>query len=182
VSYRAPLRFTNPHVATVYAARIARAPEVTYRRERWDTPDGDFIDVDFVDGPKSAPRVVLFHGLEGSSQSGYARALMAAVRQRGWRGVVPHFRGCSGEINRKPRAYHSGDSAEADWILRRLVEDAPVFAAGVSLGGNVLAKWLGERGGEARAHVRRAVSVCAPVDVAACGHALGHGACTRTTS
>jgi predicted alpha/beta-fold hydrolase len=177
-AYRAPRLFANPHFATIYAGRIARTPEVAYRRERWDTPDGDFIDLDFVDGPASAPLVVLFHGLEGSSQSSYARVIMDGVRARGWRGVVPHFRGCSGELNRLPRAYHSGDSAEADWILRRLIErneGRAVFAAGVSLGGNVLAKWLGERGAEAQSLVRRAVAICAPVDLPACGHALGQG-------
>ncbi len=177
-AYRAPRLFANPHFATIYAGRIARTPEVAYRRERWDTPDGDFIDLDFVDGPGTAPLLVLFHGLEGSSQSSYARVIMDGVRARGWRGVVPHFRGCSGELNRLPRAYHSGDSAEADWILRRLIErneGRAVFAAGVSLGGNVLAKWLGECGAEAQALVRRAVAICAPVDLPACGHALGRG-------
>lgn len=176
--YLAPLPFRNPHAATIYAARIARAPRVAYRRARWDTPDGDFIDVDFVEGPKAAPCVVFFHGLEGSSSSSYVRALMAEVHARNWRGVVPHFRGCSGELNRKPRAYHSGDSAEIDWILRRVVREGgggPVFAVGVSLGGNVLAKWLGEQGSTALPFVARAASICAPVDLTAAGNALEHG-------
>jgi predicted alpha/beta-fold hydrolase len=137
------------HLQTIYGALLARAPRVALKRERWETPDGDFVDVDILEGPHDAPWVQLFHGLEGSSRSPYARMLMAHAQRRGWRGSVMHFRGCSGEPNRLQRAYHSGDSDEADWVLRRLKERAgaaPLYAAGVSLGGNVLAKWLGERG------------------------------------
>ncbi len=154
-----------------------RRPRLGYRRERWDAPDGDFIDLDWIDGPSDAPLVVLFHGLEGCSRSHYAAALMHAVSTCRWRGVVPHFRGCSGELNRLPRAYHSGDSAEIDWILRRLGRalTAPLYAAGVSLGGNALLKWLGERGGEACQVVAAAAAVSAPLDLMAAGAALDHG-------
>lgn len=103
---------------------------------------------------------------------------MHAIRSRGWRGVVVHFRGCSGEPNRLPRAYHSGDSAEVDWILRRLQEACPgsgLFTVGVSLGGNALLKWLGETGASAREGVNRAAAVSAPVDLMAAGNALDHG-------
>ncbi len=161
---------------------------VEYRRNRWDTPDGDFIDLDFVEDPSlvtrhsslgaNAPLVVLFHGLEGSSRSHYAAALMAALRARGMHGVAVHFRGCGGEPNRLPRAYHSGDAREIDWILRRLREqnsDAPLFAVGVSLGGNALLKWLGETGSGASAVVDKAAAVSAPVDLMAAGDALGQG-------
>jgi uncharacterized protein len=168
----------NAHLQTIYGSVFSRAPAVAYRRERWETPDGDFIDVDHVDGAAGAPWVVLFHGLEGSSDSPYARMLMHVLRERGWRGTVVNFRGCSGEPNRLPRAYHSGDSSEVDWILRRvkaLAGDGQVFAAGVSLGGNALLKWLGERGGEARAIVVRAAAISAPVDLTAAGDALGRG-------
>jgi uncharacterized protein len=167
----------HAHLQTVYASLVARAPRVELRRERWDTPDGDFVDVDFVDGAAGTPWVHLFHGLEGSSQSGYARALMAHARERGWRGSVMHFRGCSGEPNRLARAYHSGDSAEVDWALRRLRARTgqPLFAAGVSLGGNALAKWLGEQGDAARAIVDRAAVLCAPLDLMAAGDALERG-------
>lgn len=169
---------SNPHLQTLYGSLFAPRPKVGYRRERWETPDGDFVDVDFVDGPDDAPWVHLYHGLEGSSNSPYAHHLMDAARRRGWRGSVFNFRGCSGEPNRKPRAYHSGDSGEADWSLRRLRERAgraPLYAAGVSLGGNVLLKWLGERGPEARVIVRRAAAISAPVDLMAAGWALQTG-------
>ena len=129
-------------------------------------------------GDQERPLLVLFHGLEGSSNSHYARALMHAARQRGWQGVVVHFRGCSGEINRLPRAYHSGDSTEIDWILRRLRTlhgDGPLFAVGVSLGGNALLKWLGEQGEAAHAVVQRAAAISAPIDLHAAGNALEQG-------
>jgi hypothetical protein len=168
----------GPHSQTVYGAKLAPAPAMSYRRERWETPDGDFVDVDFVDGPEGTPWVHLFHGLEGSSHSPYARMLMRHVRDRGWRGSVMIYRGLSGELNRRPRAYHSGDSDEVDWVLRRLadrIDAAPLFAAGVSLGGNALAKWLGERGAEAASIVARAASVCAPLDLTAAADALERG-------
>jgi uncharacterized protein len=176
--YRAPWWLPGGHLQTLYSALLAPAPKVSYRRERWDTPDGDFIELDWIDGPAHAPLLALFHGLEGSSRSHYARSLMAAAKARGWRAVVPHFRGCGGELNRAPRAYHSGDSAEADWILRRLKLSAgaqPLFAAGVSLGANVLLKWCGETGGEAREVIAAAAAVSAPVDLQAAGDHLARG-------
>lgn len=149
-----------------------------YRRERWELADGDFLDADWVDGPDDAPLLVLFHGLEGSSRSHYARTLMQAVRRRGWRGVVVHFRGCSGEENRLPRAYFAGDSAEIETVMRRLrvqFPDSPLYAVGISLGGNALLKWLGEAGSAAQEIVARAVAVSAPLDMNAAGDALDRG-------
>lgn len=183
--YRAPAWLPGGNLQTLYPALLAQRPQAAYRRERWDTPDGDFIDLDWTESPGSGskigesapPLLVLFHGLEGSSNSHYARALMHAAVQRGWQGVVVHFRGCSGELNRLPRAYHSGDSAEIDWILRRLhaLRGGPLYAVGVSLGGNALLKWLGEQGPAAREVVRRAVAVSAPLDLHAAGAALERG-------
>src|SRR5260221_200172 len=151
-AYAAPRWLPGGHAQTLYAAALLSRPTVAYRRERWDTPDGDFIDLDWIDGPAHVPLIVLFHGLEGSSHSHYALAMMAALERRGMRGVVVHFRGCSGEPNRLARAYHSGDAPEIDWILRRLRTQnasAPLYAFGISLGGNALLKWLGEAGDEA---------------------------------
>jgi predicted alpha/beta-fold hydrolase len=183
-SYRSPRWLPGAHLQTIVAAMLVPRPAVEYRRERWETPDGDFIDIDFAQPEPAAaaavdstPVVVLFHGLEGSSDSHYARALMRATADRGWRGLVAHFRGCSGEDNRLPRAYHSGDSDEGDWILRRVHAcwpNAPLYAVGVSLGGNMLAKWLGEREEDAT-FVTAAASICAPLDLAAGGAALGRG-------
>ncbi len=125
--YRAPRWLPNSHAQTIVPALFARRPVVAYRRERWETPDHDFIDLDWVAHLDSAapapdaPLFVLFHGLEGSSGSHYALAMMAAARAKGWHAVVPHFRSCSGEINRQPRFYHLADSAEVDWILRQAI-------------------------------------------------------------
>ena len=179
IPYRAPAWLPGGHAQTIWPIVRKGAPP-SYRRERWDTPDGDFIDVDWLATPEEAgaPLVVLFHGLEGSSASHYAAALMQALARRGWGGAVPHFRGCSGEPNRLPRAYHSGDSAEIDWILqrlRRLFPQRRLFAAGVSLGGNALLKWAGEQEGSARDVVQALAAVCAPLDLTAAGQALQQG-------
>ncbi|MGI4856365.1 MAG: hydrolase [Janthinobacterium lividum] len=175
--YAAPFWLPGGHLQTIVPALFARLPAVSYRRERWDTPDGDFIDLDWLveDAPPAphAPLLVLFHGLEGNSDSHYARAIMHAARQCGWRAVIPHFRSCSGAMNRAPRFYHSGDAAEIDWILKRLA--TPVLAIGVSLGGNALLRWLGEHAAESHRWVRAAAAVSAPIDLAAGGHALAHG-------
>jgi len=172
--YLAPAWLPGAHAQTLWPL-LRKDPLPDYRRQRWDTPDGDFIDLDWIAGPTAAPLLVLFHGLEGSSRSHYSRALMHAVAQRGWRGVVVHFRGCSGEPNRLARAYHSGDSEEIDWILRRLYPHGPVFAVGVSLGGNALLKWLGEQGSAAGKLIKAAASISAPLDLASSDAALTRG-------
>jgi hypothetical protein len=178
-AYRAPAWLPGGHAQTIWPV-VRKGTPPPYHRERWDTPDGDFIDVDWLAAPEDAqaPLVVLFHGLEGSSSSHYAGTLMHALAQRGWGGAVPHFRGCSGEPNRLPRAYHSGDSAEIDWILRRLRTRFPqrlIFAAGISLGGNAMMKWAGEQESAARDVVQAIASVCAPLDLTAAGLALQEG-------
>jgi predicted alpha/beta-fold hydrolase len=172
VPYASPWWLPGGHLQTIVPS-LFRPPRVPFERRRWDTPDGDFIDVDFCGAPEAEKQLVLFHGLEGCSDSHYARAFAAHAVRRGWRLAIPHFRGCSGEPNRKPRAYHSGDSDEVDWILARF--PGPVWAAGVSLGGNALLKWLGERGEAAKGRVQRAAAVSAPLDLAAAGNALDRG-------
>lgn len=180
MQYAAPPWLPGGHLQTIYPATCIAKPKVDFRRERWDTPDGDFIDVDFVDGEPGSPFVVLFHGLEGSSDSHYARALMAQLQALGWSGAVPHFRGCSGELNQAPRFYHSGDAEEVNWIIRRLTQtrkqhpSAKFFAAGVSLGGNALLRWLGESQHQAGI-VDAACAVSAPLDLAGGGAALSRG-------
>jgi len=173
--YRAPGWLPGRHAQTLYGVLFAHS-RIAWTRERWNAPDGDFIDVDRIPGRAGAPLVVLFHGLEGSSGSHYACGVARELQRRGWRGAVPHFRGCSGEPNRLPRAYHSGDAAEIRWILRRFAAESggPLFAAGVSLGGNALLKWLGEDV-EADTVVAAAAAISAPVDLMAAGDALGRG-------
>lgn len=176
--YVAPSWLPGGHLQTIYATAFIATPSVTYRRERVELDDGDFLDFDWVDGDVQAPVVVLFHGLEGSSSSSYARSLMHMVKARGWHGVVAHFRGTSGEDNRLPRAYYAGDSEEIERILRHVKKHhptSPFFAVGVSLGGNALLKWLGEAGDTAQKLVEAAAAVSAPVDLAAAGNALDMG-------
>ncbi len=179
-NYRSPWWLPGGHLQTIYARYRCALSEIGYRRERWETPDGDFIDLDWIDAERNdAKLLVLFHGLEGCSRSHYALTLMCRARQWGWRGVVPHFRSCSGEPNRLARAYHSGDTDEIDWILRRLKHRYPVaemLVIGVSLGGNMLLKWLGEQGSAACQVVERAAGVSVPVDLHAAAGLLDHGA------
>ena len=179
--YRAPRWLAGGHAQTIWPYFLRR-PHVAMRRERVDTPDGDFWLFDWLDAPVSnpdAPLVVLFHGLEGSSASHYARALFARLAALGWRGVVPHFRGCADEPNRLPRAYHSGDFEEIaallDAVRARAPRDVPVWACGVSLGGSALLNWLGRAGTDARATVARAAAVSAPIDLMAAGKAIDRG-------
>lgn len=191
----APWWLPGGHLQTIWPAIYSRQlstsalPGVTYRRERWPTPDGDFIDLDWQEPPASVsrsngqvvtatpPLLVLFHGLEGSSTSHYALAFARYARQNGLGFVVPHFRGCTGELNHAPRAYHSGDFEEIGWILQRLRQHLPrpLLAVGVSLGGNALLRWVQEAGELAAQTVSAVASVSAPVDLAASGQVMGQG-------
>jgi predicted alpha/beta-fold hydrolase len=180
-AFDAPPWLPGGHVQTIWPALLSRralAGSVPFTRERWDTPDGDFVDLDFGPaGRPAAPLLVLFHGLEGSTRSHYALSFALEARSRGWGFVMPHFRGCSGELNLAPRAYHSGDFEEIGWFLGRLAarHGAPVLAAGVSLGGNALMRWAGEAGASAAASARAVASVCSPLDLTASGQAMGRG-------
>jgi hypothetical protein len=153
---------------------------VTYRRERLATPDGDFIDLDWVDRPTAshAPVVVALHGLEGSSRAKYVLGLLSAAAAFGWDGVAVNFRSCSGELNRLPRFYHSGETEDVDWVVSTLIARSPrrpLTLVGYSLGGNVLLKWLGERGEKVPDQVRAAVAVSVPYDLGVAANRVDHG-------
>ncbi len=153
-------------------------PRVGVRRERLETPDGDFVDVDWLDGPAGSPLLLILHGLEGSSGSHYVAGLMSEARAREWRAVALNFRSCSGELNRLPRFYHSGQTDDLDWMIRGLIareRSIRLGAVGVSLGGNVLLKWLGERGEDAPHVLRGAVGISVPFDLVACARTLDRG-------
>ncbi|OGA62912.1 MAG: alpha/beta hydrolase [Burkholderiales bacterium RIFCSPHIGHO2_01_FULL_64_960] len=186
MKYVAPRWLPGGQLQTIWPALYSRrvfGPRPVYRRERWDTPDGDFVDVDFLleEGATAPaalrPLLVVFHGLEGSSRSHYCEAFADWARERGWACALPHFRGCSGEINRAPRAYHSGDHAEIGWMLQRLraSHQGPLVAVGVSLGGNALLRWAAEVGEDAARSADAVAAVCSPIDLAAGGHAIGRG-------
>ena len=151
----------GPHMQTLWPYLFRRTPRVKLRRERLELPDGDFLDLDWTSN-SHGPIVIVLHGLEGSSDSKYARGLLKAVHNHGWRGVVMHFRGCSGEPNRLPRSYHSGETTDLAYVvnlLRNRESETPLFVAGFSLGGNVLLKWIGETGKQAPIKAAVAVSV-----------------------
>lgn len=180
MNYVAPLWLPGSHLQTIWPALYSRrvfGPRPQYRRERWPTPDADFIDVDWLKGPKHNTLMVLFHGLEGSSSSHYAEAFADFAQTSGVSYAVPHFRGCSGEANHAPRAYHSGDFEEIGWILARFrrMHRGPIVAVGISLGGNALMRWAGEMGQAASQYVSAVASVCSPLDLVAGGRAIGQG-------
>lgn len=180
--YVAPKWLPGGNAQTIYPYFLNTGPAIHYRRERWELGDGDFIDIDWLDGEASKPLVILLHGLEGSSRSHYALSMMRYLRVLHWRGAVVHFRGCSGSPNRLPRAYHAGDSAEIDSMVRRIVDHVNLdsrniqnYVIGVSLGGNALLKWLGEQGQQAGKLIAGAAAISVPIDLAAAGRALDSG-------
>jgi len=151
----------NPHLQTLWPVFFRRHLRPAIRRERLELPDGDFVDLDWTQNDKG-PIVILFHGLEGGTRSHYARAMLSILPRHGMRGVLMHFRGCSGVPNRLQRAYHSGDTGDIDFLIRTLKKrepHTPMAAIGYSLGGNALLKWLGEQGNAAPLDGAVAVSV-----------------------
>jgi hypothetical protein len=146
------------------------------RRERWETPDGDFIDVDLLDAPKGAPYLFVLHGLEGSSRTGYVTAMFRAAKARGWGALGFNFRSCSGEPNRMARSYCSGEVRDPLFAVERLRAsgaEGPLLGIGFSLGGNVLLKLLADTGTASPFHAAAAVST--PYDLDACAAALDSG-------
>jgi len=184
----APARWLpGAHAMTVYAS-LARAflPRPPARRERWELPDGDFLDVDRY-APPGAGRaggpgeqhppgtVVVCHGLEGSSRAPYVRGLVAVALSRGLGVLALNFRGCSGEANRLARFYHSGETGDLALVVDRLAAEQPgrsLLLAGFSLGGNVVVKYLGERGDGLPPEVRAAAAISVPFDLAASARAI----------
>ena len=185
LQYHAPVWLPGGNLQTIWPALFSRrnlGEDVHYQRERWDTPDGDFIDVDFSMAHAGArTMLVLFHGLEGSSRSHYSEAFADWAREQGMAYAVPHFRGCSGELNLAPRAYHSGDFEEVAWVLQRMrarldaAGGGTMIVVGISLGGNALLRWAQEMGAAAAAIASAVASVCSPIDLAAGGWAIGRG-------
>ncbi len=210
----APHWLPERHTQTLFGALVAPTNRLRFARARYDTPDGDFIDIDWaLPNHSSQPRrslesslshtaasrwltpaeqlqlcstaspqaLLLFHGLEGNSSSRYAQSIATYFRARGWIVAVAHFRGCSGFANRLARAYHSGDSADIGFILDTVRQQVPQgywHAAGVSLGGNALLKYLGEHA----AHIDwliGAAAISAPLDLVAAGNHLSDNTFNR---
>lgn len=166
----------NRHLMTITASLVRVPPRLPICRERWELPDGDFLDVDRLDGARpDSPVVLICHGLEGSSQAGYVLGVMQQARARGLASVALNFRSCSGEPNRLPRFYHSGETSDLGYVIDRLLAERPercLGLVGFSLGGNVVAKYLGERGAAVPDGVRAGVVISVPFDLERCCAAI----------
>jgi hypothetical protein len=183
--FSTPAWLPGGHAQTIWPALFSRrhfGPVSAKVRERWTTPDGDFIDVDLQKASSpNRPMVVLFHGLEGSSSSHYSVSFADWAAEHDLNFALPHFRGCSGEMNVAPRAYHSGDHQEINWILSKLRAQhqqeggQTLVAAGVSLGGNALMRWAAEHGQLALRSADAIASICAPLDLTQSGKAISQG-------
>jgi hypothetical protein len=175
-SYRAPAHLRGGHWQTIIPALLRRAPFITTRRERLELPDGDFLDLDWAaDGRERL--AILSHGLEASSKAPYIQGMAAALRDRGWDVLAWNCRGCGGEANRLPRAYHSGASEDLHEVVRHALSVHPagkIDLVGFSLGGNMTLKYLGERELPERLH--RAVAFSVPCDLACSSARLGEAA------
>jgi uncharacterized protein len=169
------------HAQTIGGRWLRSRQRVEVRRERLETPDGDFLDLElagFHSLPADAPLALVLHGLEGTARSGYMLALFRHLEERGVRAVGMNFRSCGGEMNRLPRSYHAGETGDLDHVLgvvRQRYAGVPLAAAGFSLGGNMLLKYLGERAEAARGVLRAAVTVSVPFDLRAGAENLERG-------
>lgn len=186
---RAPYRpawwLPDPHTATLWGRLGRREPslltDLPVALERWDTPDGDFLEVARLAPPAgrpAAPRLLLLHGLEGGTHSHYARAVFREAHRRGWAADLMLFRSCGSEPNRLPRSYHSGETGDPLFVLQRIAAEhpgAPVGVVGVSLGGNVLCKLFGEQGDRLPRAVVGGVAVSVPYDLARASRHIGRG-------
>ena len=169
---------TNTHAQTLYSTLMRRVKPPITEVERLELPDGDFIDLAWACNglPADAPLVILLHGLGGGVRSTYVAGQLRAYNRAGWRGVLMHFRGASEEPNRLPRAYHSGDTGDLSFLLNTLAEresKTKKALVGVSLGGNVLLKWLGEH--ELQSVVQAAVAVSVPYQMRLVADRINHG-------
>lgn len=168
--FRAAWWCLGPNMQTLTGAFIRPAEKLNFTRQRWETPDGDFLDIDRMGGPPGAPLLLVLHGLEGSSDSKHVLGILGEARSLGWQGVALNFRSCSGEPNRAKRSYHGGETSDVRWVIRRLIEEdpaRPMVCAGYSLGGNILLKYLGEEGAALPAQIKGAVAISAPFDLKA---------------
>lgn len=175
VAFKPAWWLRGPHLQTLWAALVRSVETPLLRSECYALDDGDELELRWC-GSEEGPLVVILHGLEGSSESIYVRALLQRIEARGWGGVVMQFRGCGSTINKLDRSYHSGDTADIRSLLKTLHTRYPgrtLFAVGYSLGGNVLLKYLGESAEETNIAAAAAVSV--PFDLAAGANRLNRG-------
>lgn len=165
----------GPHLQTLFPSLLRRRRPPPLSRERLELPDGDFLDLEWTAGSTGGV-VLLLHGLEGSLESHYTGGMLAALARHGYNACMMYLRGCSGEPNRKPYSYHSGKSDDLDFVVhtvRERLPGRPLAVVGISLGGNILLKWLGEQGESAP--VDTAIAISVPFDLNAAALHLEHG-------
>jgi predicted alpha/beta-fold hydrolase len=169
-AYKPAWWLPGAHLPTLWGKKFRKQPPIHERLERWTTPDGDHLSLARAGRIASGrPHLLVLHGLEGSVHSNYAQGLLGQARARGWSADLMLFRCCDGEINQGRRMYHSGETTDLDFVVRTLIEahpDLDLRIVGVSLGGNVLMKWLGEQGAQIPPNVARAAGVSVPFDLA----------------
>lgn len=156
------------HLQTLWGKLFRRQETAPTTLERWDTPDGDFLELHRLAASSGAPHLVLLHGLEGSIRSHYAQGLLNEARRRGWGADLLIFRSCGSELNKTRRFYHSGETQDLAFALERMAREfrsSPLALVGVSLGGNVLLKFLGERGNDLPPNVKAAAAISVPFDL-----------------
>lgn len=175
-SYRPSLLMQNGHLNTVFAAMFRKVEGVSYRRERLELPDGDFLDLDWSGRFQQGKLVLVIHGMEGNSHRAYVQGMLKAFNQQGWDGVALNLRGCSGEPNRLPRAYHMGVSDDVHLVLEHLLQAGhyrEIVMVGFSLGGNIILKYLGEQGNALAPELKRAVVFSVPCHLPSAEAAIG---------
>jgi len=168
-NYSPRFPFKNAHIHTIYPS-LFRKVAITFNRKRIDTPDGDFFDVDTVK-KGSEKAVILLHGLEGSSDSNYIKGMAKAAIDSGHDAIALNFRGCSGEVNKVVRSYHSGETEDLHLLIKLTLKEGNykrLHLIGFSLGANVILKYLGEVGEAIDSRIRSAVSISVPCELAAC--------------
>lgn len=169
VTYRPAWWVPGPHAQTLWGKFTRRAAPLPTRVERWSTPDDDFVDVLRLDGvTRGSPRLLLLHGLEGTVRSHYVGGLLQVAHHRGWGADMLIFRGCGGELNHARRFYHSGETKDLTFTVDRILAEHPgvdLVMCGVSLGGNVLLKWLGECAEAIPDRIRGAAAISVPFDL-----------------
>ncbi len=161
---------SNPHVQTIAPSLFRKVTGVIYQRERIPTPDGDFLDLDWSKVGSNRLAIVL-HGMEGDSGRHYVLGMVKALNRDGWDAVALNFRGCSGECNKKPRFYHSGDTEDLQTVVSHATTASnysEMALIGFSLGGNVILKYLGEQAGNVHPLIKKAVTFSVPCDLTAC--------------
>jgi len=166
------------HTQTIFARYFRPLPKLKINRIRLETPDNDFLDIDLLEGSFDAPRVIILHGLEGSSKAPYVLSFAGEIQKKGWCAAAVNFRGCSGEANRLKQTYHSGKTEDLDFLVHYFHKTEPhrrIYLAGFSLGGNVVLKWLGEQKESAREKVHKAVAVSVPYDLVKAARLMDQG-------